>query len=59
MRLFAYSGLLESSSVILVASMLISPLMGPILAGVFGTVVADSSLRYYHIFIYWVILIMT
>ena len=26
--------------------MLISPLMGPILAGVFGTVVVDTKLRY-------------
>ena len=40
-----FSGLLQSSSVILVASMLISPLMGPILAGVFGTVVVDNKLR--------------
>ena len=37
--------LVESSSVTLVASMLISPLMGPILAGIFGTVVGDSKLR--------------
>ena len=35
----------ESSSVTLVASMLISPIMGPILAGVFGAVVGDSKLR--------------
>ena len=35
----------ESSSVALVASMLISPIMGPILAGVFGAVVGDSKLR--------------
>ena len=35
----------ESSSVTLVASMLISPLMGPILAGIFGAVVGDSKLR--------------
>ena len=40
-----FLGLLQSSSVILVASMLISPLMGPILAGVFGTVVVDNKLR--------------
>ena len=38
-------GLVESSSVVLVASMLISPLMGPILAGVFGTVIKDNKLR--------------
>ena len=30
----AFFGLLESSSVVLVASMLVSPIMGPILAGV-------------------------
>ena len=29
----------------LVASMLISPLMGPILAGVFGAVIGDKKLR--------------
>ncbi|XP_071118022.1 uncharacterized protein [Haliotis cracherodii] len=38
-------GLGENSSVILVASMLISPLMGPILAGIFGTVVKYDDLR--------------
>ena len=43
--LIAFIGLLESSSIVLVASMLISPLMGPILAGVFGAVVIDSKLR--------------
>ena len=43
--LIAFIGLLESSSIVLVASMLISPLMGPILAGVFGSVVIDSKLR--------------
>lgn len=37
-------GLLENSSVILVASMLISPLMGPILAIVFGLCIHDRSL---------------
>ena len=41
----AFLGLVESSSVTLVASMLISPLMGPILAGVFGTVIGDRKLR--------------
>ena len=41
----AFMGLLEDSSVVLVASMLVSPLMGPILAGVFGTVIRDASLR--------------
>ncbi|XP_078317414.1 uncharacterized protein LOC111120045 isoform X2 [Crassostrea virginica] len=38
-------GLVENSSVILVASMLISPLMGPILGGTFGTVMQNKSLR--------------
>ena len=40
----AFFGLLESSSVVLVASMLVSPIMGPILAGVFGAVISDKSL---------------
>ena len=40
----AFFGLLESSSVVLVASMLVSPIMGPILAGVFGAVISDRSL---------------
>ena len=43
--IIAFIGLVESSSVVLVASMLISPLMGPILAGIFGSVVGDSKLR--------------
>ncbi|KAL5016539.1 hypothetical protein ScPMuIL_006128 [Solemya velum] len=43
--LVAAVGLVENSSVILVASMLISPLMGPILAGTFGAVIGNSSLR--------------
>ena len=30
----AFMGLVENSSVVLVASMLVSPLMGPILAGI-------------------------
>lgn len=38
-------GLVENSSVILVASMLVSPLMGPILGGTFGTVMHNKSLR--------------
>lgn len=38
-------GLIENSSVILVASMLISPLMGPILAGTFGITIRNSPLR--------------
>ena len=44
--IIAFIGLVESSSVVLVASMLISPLMGPILAGIFGSVVGDSKLRH-------------
>ncbi|XP_067928797.1 uncharacterized protein [Watersipora subatra] len=38
-------GLIENSSVILVASMLISPLMGPILAATFGSAIEDPTLR--------------
>ena len=41
----SFLGLIENSSVVLVASMLVSPLMGPIMAGVFGTVIADKTLR--------------
>ena len=37
-------GLVENSSVVLVASMLVSPLMGPILAIVFGTAVKNKKL---------------
>ena len=43
--LIAFFGLLENSSVVLVASMLVSPIMGPILAGVFGFVIGDVQLR--------------
>ncbi|CAF3929346.1 unnamed protein product [Adineta steineri] len=42
--ILATLGLLENSSIILVASMLISPLMGPILAIVFGLCIHDRSL---------------
>ncbi|XP_065088980.1 uncharacterized protein LOC135710359 isoform X1 [Ochlerotatus camptorhynchus] len=38
-------GLIEDSSVNLIASMLVSPLMGPILAAVFGTVIKDKNLQ--------------
>ncbi|XP_033113697.1 uncharacterized protein LOC117114210 [Anneissia japonica] len=38
-------GLSEDSSVVLVASMLISPLMGPIMGGTFGIVIKHSPLR--------------
>lgn len=41
----AFMGLLENSTVVLVASMLVSPLMGPILAGIFGSVIQDKELR--------------
>jgi len=40
----AFVGLVVDSSVILVASMLVSPIMGPILAGVFGAVIQDRKL---------------
>ena len=43
--IIAFMGLMENSSVVLVASMLVSPLMGPILAGIFGGVINDSRLR--------------
>ena len=42
----AFFGLMENSSVVLVASMLVSPLMGPILAGIFGGAVNDKSLTW-------------
>lgn len=38
-------GLAENSTIVLVASMLISPLMGPIMAGTFGTVIEDRQLQ--------------
>jgi uncharacterized hydrophobic protein (TIGR00341 family) len=44
--MIAFMGLLENSSVILVASMLVSPLMGPILAGIFGGAIQDSKLSW-------------
>ena len=43
--LIALLGLLEDSAVVIVASMLVSPIMGPILAIIFGCVVADKQLR--------------
>ena len=39
----AFFGLMENSSVVLVASMLVSPLMGPILAGIFGGAINDKG----------------
>ena len=41
----AFLGLIENSSVVLVASMLVSPIMGPILAGTFGVIIGDVDLR--------------
>lgn len=43
--MLAALGLVENSSVVLVASMLVSPMMGPILAGTFGTVIQDRTLQ--------------
>ena len=43
--IIAFFGLLENSSVVLVASMLVSPIMGPILAGIFGCIIGDRRLR--------------
>ncbi|CAB4009003.1 PREDICTED: uncharacterized protein LOC105336466 isoform X2, partial [Paramuricea clavata] len=43
--LIAAVGLVEDNAVVLVASMLVSPLMGPILGGTFGTVIKNKSLR--------------
>lgn len=37
-------GLVENSMILLVSSMLISPLMGPIIATIFGIVIEDRSL---------------
>ncbi|XP_046994912.1 uncharacterized protein LOC124606868 [Schistocerca americana] len=42
--LIAALGLIENSTGILVASMLISPLMGPIMAGTVGTIIKDKEL---------------
>jgi len=42
--MIAFMGLMENSSVVLVASMLVSPLMGPILAGIFGGTVQDRKM---------------
>lgn len=44
--MIAFMGLLENSSVVLVASMLVSPLMGPILAGIFGGAIQDKKLSW-------------
>ncbi|XP_030381076.1 uncharacterized protein LOC115628943 [Scaptodrosophila lebanonensis] len=44
--LLACVGLVEDSFLFMSSSMLISPLMGPIIAGVFGTVIGDHNLRW-------------
>ena len=41
--IIAFFGLMENSSVVLVASMLVSPVMGPILAGIFGGAINDKG----------------
>ena len=41
----AFYGLTENSTVVVVASMLVSPIMGPILAGIFGSVIHDKKIR--------------
>ena len=41
--MIAFMGLIENNTVVLVASMLVSPIMGPILAGIFGSVVGDDK----------------
>ncbi|XP_052893238.1 uncharacterized protein LOC128300999 [Anopheles moucheti] len=43
--ILAAFGLVEDSSVFLIASMLVSPLMGPIIAVIFGTVVKERTLQ--------------
>ena len=42
--IIAFFGLVENSSVVLVASMLVSPIMGPILGGIFGGVISNVIL---------------
>ncbi|XP_064537324.1 uncharacterized protein LOC135427677 isoform X1 [Drosophila montana] len=43
--ILASFGLIENSTIFLASSMLISPLMGPIIAAIFGTVIEERSLR--------------
>lgn len=43
--ILAAFGLVENSTLFLAASMLISPLMGPIIAAIFGTVIKDGKLK--------------
>jgi uncharacterized hydrophobic protein (TIGR00271 family) len=47
--ILACFGLVEDSTLFLAASMLISPLMGPILAATFGAVIKDHKLQYWGI----------
>lgn len=48
-RLVALFGLVENNSLFLAASMLISPLMGPIVAATFGTVIKDRKLQIFGV----------
>ncbi|XP_053961316.1 uncharacterized protein LOC128865215 [Anastrepha ludens] len=43
--ILAAIGLAENSTIFLAASMLVSPLMGPIIAAIFGTAIKDPTLR--------------
>ena len=45
----ALFGLVENNSLFLAASMLISPLMGPIVAATFGTVIKDKKLQLFGV----------
>lgn len=44
-RVLAAFGLVENSTIFLASSMLISPLMGPLIAAIFGTVIKDRKLQ--------------
>jgi len=59
--ILAASGLATNNTVIIVASMLVSPLMGPIMSATFGFIVADTQMfneaiktEMYAIFLCWV-----
>lgn len=47
--ILAAFGLVENSTLFLAASMLISPLMGPILAATFGAAIKDHQLQYWGV----------
>ncbi|CRL06705.1 CLUMA_CG019556, isoform A [Clunio marinus] len=47
--ILASFGLVENSTLFLAASMLISPLMGPILAATFGAVIKDHKLQFWGV----------